>query len=796
MHTTGNNLTGDYAATAIGTDTLTTDENITGTGISSTLHDVVSGSSTLTNTGNDFSGAFVTSDKENNTTVLSQSGHNASGTYTLTEDLSDNPTIDKWGDGIDGIQTISQTGEQVYNFYETNVSGSATDSLSGFGDNPYTLTGTDNANTGDSTRVQTGTEEYELQETTFSGGTEYFMDNVGFDTYTQSTNSNSQSGVFTQTTTGDGTYSGSGFANGAFYSPLSDSGSTSFSTQEIANTRDGSLALTQTGTTRYSVLKSFNNTSDGANGGSGIADFSPVGLPVMVGRASVPAGVFSSVGDDRYDYCFAAGTLVVMADGTRKGIETIIPGEQVLAAPDSDPTAKPRACRVKAVYHNAPARLVSVNVAGQTIRATANHPFHVEGKGWVEAGNLVRGDRLRTDGGEWVTVERVDGSGQVEAVFNLQVAECHTYFVAGGAAEVAVLVHNESEYRPQAWTDAKQKVAADLHMNTNNWQILQNAYDHNPDFKKAVDAYVPWVEKWYRQQDYLQPPVNPYRVISPEELSKRLGELATFERAYQAQLQHEAYLSQFPSMRASTTSPEVLWAEAQVRDLAKRIDAGEAIQPDACKIALWQLKAAREGTGAAGLFLEAVKENGPALLASYAALKNPGGGGFVGPPEGRNPNATVPLPESGALAAEGVVAAEGTAVIAAENATATSGLPRTGREIGSGAEGSVYVNADAFGWVVKVFTPGKGSPLQARNEYQNLENARAMHPQNVVQARAPVDPRQGFLVKQEFIPSNTEPNYDQGAQLLRDFQNIHDSSGNLQWGTTADNPTPRWILIE
>jgi hypothetical protein len=36
----------------------------------------------------------------------------------------------------------------------------------------------------------------------------------------------------------------------------------------------------------------------------------------------------------------------------------------------------------------------------------------------------------------------------------------------------------------------------------------------------------------------------------------------------------------------------------------------------------------------------------------------------------------------------------------------------------------------------------------------------------------------------------------QRAKLLQEFQNIPDVAGNLMWGTTADNPTPRWILIE
>jgi hypothetical protein len=126
----------------------------------------------------------------------------------------------------------------------------------------------------------------------------------------------------------------------------------------------------------------------------------------------------------------------------------------------------------------------------------------------------------------------------------------------------------------------------------------------------------------------------------------------------------------------------------------------------------------------------------------------------------------------------------------------SGGMPRTGREIGRGAEGVVYENLDEPGWVVKEFHKGGTSPVQARNEFQNLEKARAIRPDNVIKAQVPADPRQGFLVKEEVFRSSTAPDMAQRAQLLRDFQNIPDAGTNLMWGTTVDNSTPRWILIE
>jgi hypothetical protein len=134
--------------------------------------------------------------------------------------------------------------------------------------------------------------------------------------------------------------------------------------------------------------------------------------------------------------------------------------------------------------------------------------------------------------------------------------------------------------------------------------------------------------------------------------------------------------------------------------------------------------------------------------------------------------------------------------ILVHNVTGMGGRPQIGGEIGRGAEGVVYENLDEPGWVVKEFHQGGTAPVQAQNEFNNLEKARAIRPDNVVQAQSPVNPRQGFLVKEKVTRSTTPQDLAQRAQLEKDFQNIADAQGNLMWGTTPSNSTPRWILIE
>lgn len=125
------------------------------------------------------------------------------------------------------------------------------------------------------------------------------------------------------------------------------------------------------------------------------------------------------------------------------------------------------------------------------------------------------------------------------------------------------------------------------------------------------------------------------------------------------------------------------------------------------------------------------------------------------------------------------------------------GRPHAGVELGRRGDGVVYENLGQPGWVIKIFHAGGTSPYQAKNEFDNLEKARTIRPDNVVKAQAPIDPRQGWLVKEKVLPTSVPEDWTQEAQVLRDFlPHVPDAAGNLMWGTTASNPTPRWLLIE
>jgi hypothetical protein len=76
----------------------------------------------------------------------------------------------------------------------------------------------------------------------------------------------------------------------------------------------------------------------------------------------------------------------------------------------------------------------------ETIEATAAHPIWVVGKGWVDAGALVVGDKLLAKDGTYLTVTKLGLVKKQVRVYNFEVAKLHTYFVGGQQQQW--LVHN------------------------------------------------------------------------------------------------------------------------------------------------------------------------------------------------------------------------------------------------------------------------------------------------------------------------------------------------------------------
>nr|GID38456.1 hypothetical protein Aca09nite_49620 [Actinoplanes campanulatus] len=142
---------------------------------------------------------------------------------------------------------------------------------------------------------------------------------------------------------------------------------------------------------------------------------------------------------------FAAGTLVVMADGTAEPIEDVRPGDAVLA---TDPETGRSASRqvTAAIEGTGDKTLVDLTLTGdgEELTATGGHPFWVRGRGWVPAAEVHDGDRLRDTTGRDVEVLAVEVRGEHTTVHNLTVADIHTYYVRTPSG-IAALNHNDND---------------------------------------------------------------------------------------------------------------------------------------------------------------------------------------------------------------------------------------------------------------------------------------------------------------------------------------------------------------
>lgn len=127
----------------------------------------------------------------------------------------------------------------------------------------------------------------------------------------------------------------------------------------------------------------------------------------------------------RMGVCFVAGTPVETDNGSVP-IEDITVGTFVYAHnPDTGETALKE---VVNVFVRESDELIHIDVNGEHITTTPEHPFYVPQKGWTDAIHLRAGDRLQLLNGEYVIVEQVQHE-ILEApvtVYNFEVEDFHT----------------------------------------------------------------------------------------------------------------------------------------------------------------------------------------------------------------------------------------------------------------------------------------------------------------------------------------------------------------------------------
>jgi len=197
-------------------------------------------------------------------------------------------------------------------------------------------------------------------------------------------------------------------------------------------------------------------------------EFGFYALDAYLGASGAVRGGFSAAREELAmsrvlgDGCFVAGTPVQMADGTTRAIERIKPGDFVKSRnPETGMTEAKRVLQTTIRQTEATLTLsLTDSRTGhvEAITTTSEHPFYVDGKGFVKAGDLGIGTSIVTRAGPCLTLSQITSrqnpllvNGLLPTnravvsflVHNLIVEGDHTYFVGitGGGA----WVHNLSK---------------------------------------------------------------------------------------------------------------------------------------------------------------------------------------------------------------------------------------------------------------------------------------------------------------------------------------------------------------
>jgi intein/homing endonuclease len=138
-----------------------------------------------------------------------------------------------------------------------------------------------------------------------------------------------------------------------------------------------------------------------------------------------------------------AGTPLLTVEGD-KAIELFHKGDRILSRSEFDPDGPLEVKLVEEVFVRV-APILTLIVEGRIIRTTAEHPFYLLGQGWRCAKELQAGDWLISHERVPVRLEEVRQTAEVATVYNLRVADYHTYFVGSREWGFSVWAHN-AEY--------------------------------------------------------------------------------------------------------------------------------------------------------------------------------------------------------------------------------------------------------------------------------------------------------------------------------------------------------------
>jgi hypothetical protein len=151
--------------------------------------------------------------------------------------------------------------------------------------------------------------------------------------------------------------------------------------------------------------------------------------------SEVALDAYDDIGYDSEACSFSADTQVTTSTG-EEPISEIEENDPVLAYDEGlDSNGH---YRVQATFSHVDPEILLLQIEGEEIETTPEHPFYTKEQGWVAAGELWAGAQVKKADGSWGQVESKKIALGPKVMYNLTVARAHTFFVG----QQRWLVHN------------------------------------------------------------------------------------------------------------------------------------------------------------------------------------------------------------------------------------------------------------------------------------------------------------------------------------------------------------------